>query len=304
LANQTAALRIARRATPSGTTIYDFGIETPGSVEAGRRLAEICLAGLAKVDVVRGDAAVWSRDWVRVETDQPVAACLASQYAGWEIRGEGYFAMGSGPMRAAAGREPLFEVIGHQEKAGVCVGVLESNQLPPEDVCRELAAKCGISPDRLTLLVAPTRSVAGTFQITARSVETALHKLHELKFDLSRVIRGWGMAPLPLLADDDLTALGRTNDAILYGGHAFLSVRGDDASLREIGPKIPSNASPDHGRPFADIFARYHHDFYRVDPHLFSPARITLENLDTGRTFEFGQFAPAVLRESFASGKS
>jgi methenyltetrahydromethanopterin cyclohydrolase len=303
LAAQAAELGIAQKSSSSGTTVFDFGVNVTGSREAGLRLAEICLAGLATVELVVGEAAIWPGDAVRIETDEPVAACLASQYAGWEIRGEDYFAMGSGPMRAATGREPLFDAIGLRENPGVCVGVLESGRLPPDTVCLEIAAKCGIAADQLTLLVAPTRSIAGTLQIAARSVETALHKLHELKFDVNRVVRGWGTAPLPPTVDEDLAAIGRTNDAILYGGQAVLFVRGDDASLREIGPRVPSSASPDYGRPFAEIFARYDHDFYRVDPLLFSPAQIAFENLDTGNKFQFGQFAPDVLRESFSSGR-
>jgi methenyltetrahydromethanopterin cyclohydrolase len=149
------------------------------------------------------------------------------------------------------------------------------------------------------LLLAPTASLAGSVQVVARSVETALHKLFELGFDLSRVESGYGTAPLPPASADDLVAIGRTNDAILYGGEVTLFVRGDDASLESVGPKVPSGASSDHGQPFAAIFERYHRDFYKIDPHLFSPARITLSNLDTGRTFSFGRTVPRVIHESF-----
>jgi methenyltetrahydromethanopterin cyclohydrolase len=292
-------LAIAVRTLGCGTRVIDCGVEAPGSIETGVRLAEVCTAGLA---IVRTDSArPDGRGGLAIEitTDRPIAACMAAQYAGWEIRGDDYFAMGSGPMRAAAGREGLFDVIGHRERPPVCVGVLESGRLPPEAVCVELAAKCGVGPERLTLLVARTASPAGTIEIVARSVETALHKLHELGFDLSRIERGRGTAPLPPLADDDLVAIGRTNDAILYGGHVTLDVRGDDASLERIGPQVPSDASPDHGRPFAEIFARYDHDFYRVDRALFSPAVVELRNVDTGRALQYGRFEPEVLAESF-----
>jgi methenyltetrahydromethanopterin cyclohydrolase len=136
-------------------------------------------------------------------------------------------------------------------------------------------------------------------QIVARSVETALHKLVELGFDVGRVASGFGTAPLPPVAADDIVAIGRTNDAILYGGEVTLWVRGDDASLETIGPRVPSGASPDHGQPFAAIFERYHHDFYQIDPHLFSPATVTFVNLDTGHSFSFGHTLPRVIHESF-----
>jgi methenyltetrahydromethanopterin cyclohydrolase len=292
------SLRVASSITPGGTVVFDFGVSAPGGLEAGRRLAEVCLAGLADVQFGRADAALGGGLAVEVVTDHPVAACMASQYAGWEIKSGGYFAMGSGPMRAAARREPLFDKIGYHETAPHCVGVLESSKLPPDAVCLEIAEKCGVGPQNLKLLVARTRSLAGTVQIVARSVETALHKLHELGFDITRVQSAHGTAPLPPPAKDDLAAIGRTNDAILYGGKVMLFVRGDDASIEAIGPQAPSCASRDHGRPFAEVFAGYNHDFYRVDPLLFSPAAVTFCNLDSGRSFLYGRVEPDVLRQS------
>jgi methenyltetrahydromethanopterin cyclohydrolase len=151
------------------------------------------------------------------------------------------------------------------------------------------------------LLVAPTASLAGGLQIVARSVETALHKLHTLDFDLSRVVSAYGVAPMPPIAKDDLGAIGRTNDAILYGAKVILWVEGDDDSLLEVGPRVPSSASHDHGEPFATIFARYNHDFYAVDPHLFSPAEVVFHNVETGRVHGFGATDEAVLARSFGS---
>jgi methenyltetrahydromethanopterin cyclohydrolase len=281
------------------TPVIDCGVQAHGGLEAGRRLAEICLAGLGQVELGAGPADLWQGPWVTVRTDHPVAACLASQYAGWAIGGKDYFAMGSGPMRAAYGKEELFGDIGLRETPNVAVGVLEASALPPQEVAAEIATKCGVAVEALTLLVAPTNSLAGCVQIAARSVETALHKLHELKFDLTRIVSGWGTAPLPPVAKNALAGIGRTNDAILYGAHAVLYVRGDDESLADVGAKLPSSSSADHGRPFADIFKAYNHDFYQVDKLLFSPAVITLNNIGTGRVHRFGRFEPEVLKQSF-----
>jgi methenyltetrahydromethanopterin cyclohydrolase len=292
-------LGVAVSALPCGTRLIDCGVTAPGSVEAGRRLAHICLSGLGDVFISGASQLPSTTREVSVATKAPIAACMASQYAGWAIKAEKYFAMGSGPMRAAACREEIFQDIGNCERPDVCVGVLETGKIPPDGVCVDLAEKCGIEPDKLTLLVAPTASTAGTVQIVARSVETALHKLHVLGFDLLRVVSGFGKAPLPPVANDDISAIGRTNDAILYGGHVMLSVRGDDESIREIGPRVPSNSSPDYGRPFSEIFARYDNDFYKIDPLLFSPGSVVFVNVDTGQRFEFGRLAPDVLAESF-----
>jgi methenyltetrahydromethanopterin cyclohydrolase len=283
----------------SGAMILDCGIHHPGGIGAGIAVAEVCLAGLGQVTLVSSRLDVWPGPAVQVCTDRPVAACMASQYAGWQIAAEKFFAMGSGPMRAARGREDLFSHIGFREHADEVVGVLETGKLPPASVCVRIAEECGVDADRMTLLVAPTASLAGSIQVVARTVETCLHKMHELGFDLSCVANGYGVAPLPPVAADDLTGIGRTNDAVLYGGEVTLWLRGDDRQLKQLGPKIPSNASPDFGAPFGEIFKRYDCDFYRIDPLLFSPARVTLVNLDSGRMHRFGDVVPNVLQQSF-----
>lgn len=300
MAADAASLGIAVSALPCGTRVIDCGVKAPGSIEAGLRLAEVCLSGRGTAEIDADNPASGGLRTVRVCTTEPVAACMASQYAGWELKGEKFFAMGSGPMRAAACREELFQHIGYCEKSSVCVGVLETGKLPPETICCDIAEKCAVPPNCLTLLAARTASAAGTLQIVARSVETALHKMHVLGLDLTRVVEGRGSAPMPPVAADDMSAIGWTNDAILYGAIVDLTMRGDDESLRSIGPRVPSSSSDDFGRPFAEIFAGYDHDFYRIDPMLFSPAVVRLHNVDSGNVFCFGQTAPDVLAQSFA----
>ncbi|HEY1602216.1 MAG TPA: methenyltetrahydromethanopterin cyclohydrolase [Pirellulales bacterium] len=281
-------------------TVIDAGIQSRGGLEAGLAVADVCMAGLGRIGI-EPTSSVWPGPAISVATDHPIAACMASQYAGWQIAEGNFFAMGSGPMRAAAGKEELFARLGHRETTLDAVGVLETRKMPSPEVIAYLAAACQVSPDRLTLLVAPTASQAGGLQIVARSIETALHKLHEIGFDLTRIESGFGVAPLPPVAVDDLAAIGRTNDSILYGAEVTLWVRGSDEDLIAIGPRIPSNSSEDHGQPFRAIFERYERDFYRVDRHLFSPAVVTLINLDSGRTHRFGTLLPEVIQQSFTT---
>ncbi len=281
--------------------VVDFGIRVPGSLGAGVVLAEICTAGLATVRIENGVPEVWRGPAISLHTDQPVAACLAAQYAGWKLTHEDFFAMGSGPMRACCGAEALYDQIGLRESPNLAVGVLETRQFPSPFLCRSIATDCDVEHRKLTLLVAPTASLAGTVQIVARTVETALHKMHELGFDVNQTISGWGTAPLPPVAADDLVAIGRTNDAVLYGGQVQLWVRGDDDELAELIPRVPSMASDDHGRPFAEIYQACGSDFYQIDPQLFSPAWIRVNNLNSGRSFEAGQILPDVIRRSFES---
>jgi methenyltetrahydromethanopterin cyclohydrolase len=299
LASSAASLRLEVHTLASGMRVLDCGIQAEGGIQAGLGLARVCLAGLAEVTLAPGEVAGIGCPMVQVATDWPIAACMASQYAGWQIAVGKFFAMGSGPMRAAAGREELFDKIGYREKAEVAIGVLETRKLPTDEVASFISERAQVPTAKITLLVAPAASQAGTLQVVARSVETALHKLGELGFDLAQVVSGYGTAPLPPVAKDEIQAIGRTNDAILYGGRVTLWVRADDAALAEIGPKVPSCSSSDHGAPFAQIFERYERDFYKIDPHLFSPAEIVFCNLNSGRLHRFGRIEPEVLRRSF-----
>ena len=294
-----SSLRIAAQQAPNGARLLDCGIQSPGGLQAGLGLARVCLAGLGDVALAPGDVAGVPCVQVTVATDQPVTACMACQYAGWQISVDKFFAMGSGPMRAAYGKEELFDKIPGREQAPLAVGVLESRKLPDDEVLEYLCERLNLPASKLTLLAAPASSLAGNLQVVARSLETALHKLYELHFDLGQVISGFGSAPLPPVAADDLQAIGRTNDAILYGGRVVVWVRADDEQLAEIGPKVPSSASADHGAPFSAIFERYNRDFYKIDPMLFSPAEIVFHNLQSGKSHVFGRIESAVLQRSF-----
>ncbi len=177
--------------------------------------------------------------------------------------------------------------------------MLETHQYPTPEVIAAIVAKLPEDTEHLTLLVAPTTSLVGTLQVVARSVETALHKLHELHFDVRQVVSGWGVAPLPPVARNTIEAIGRTNDAILYGAEVVLWVHSDDDLLTSIGPQVPACASRDYGLPFAELFRRYNGDFYQIDPLLFAPAVVEFRNLRTGRCHRYGQFSPDLLIRSF-----
>jgi methenyltetrahydromethanopterin cyclohydrolase len=315
LLERADSLGITAARAECGATIVDCGVSAPGGEAAGVGIAEIAMAGLGRARVEPAGGS-WTIPTVAVESDSPVASCLASQYAGWKVQEGRYFAMTSGPIRAAIGREDLFDRLARtrlgdlRERPAVAVALLESAKLPPDSVCRRLADEAGVDPAGLTLLVARTASPAGTLQVVARSLETALHKLDTLGFDLGLIVRGRARAPLPPipLPANDLEAIGRTNDSILYGGEVVLEIAGDEASVAEIGPLAVSGVSPAHGAPFRTLFEQAGGDFYAIDPALFAPAVLEIHLGDGGRRLRFGRLAEDVLARSFgvavASGDS
>lgn len=303
LIGNASALRIGVEKTADGCTLVDAGIDCRGGIEAGLRIAEICMGGLGRVHLsANGSFGQWP--WsISVHAADPVLACLGSQLAGWQLTvGSGqqtFYALGSGPGRAVARKEALFEEIGYDDAADSACLVLEVDQRPPAALIEKVARDCSMEPSGVTLILTPTKSLAGTIQIVARVLEVALHKLHELHFPLDRVVDGMGAAPLPPPADSFVAAMGRTNDAIIYGGTVHLFVTGPDGDAEKLAKDLPSAGSRDYGRPFAEVFKSYKGDFYAMDRLLFSPARVTVTALDSGRSFHGGSLDEALIDKSF-----
>lgn len=302
LAQQRAEqLRLNQVLHDCGAHVLDFGVDAAGGLEAGLHMAAICMAGRANIQLCSGDRSVWPGPWVQVATDHPLEACMLSQYAGWPVKHEKFFAMGSGSMRLCRGREQLLQDLVASDRTGPAVGTLECDVLPSDEVLEMMATECGLPTTELYIAVAPTRSVAGGVQVVARSVETCLHKLHELGFDLSAIRSAHGVAPVPPPTPDFGLGIGRTNDAILYGGQVTLWVEADDDQITAIGEKLPSSASADYGRPFAETFKKCGYDFYKIDPGLFSPAEITVLNMRSGNSWRLGGLRGDLLAQSFAT---
>ena len=299
MADQPDLLRVRTFRLPSGARVIDAGVEADGGIEAGIALAEICMGGLGNVSCAPLQIGSQSHAGLIVWTDHPAVACMASQYAGWAISVGKFFAMGSGPLRAHARVEgELFEKLGYEEQAEEGVLVLETRALPNDEVAAWVAEKARLQPLQLTFVVAPTASIAGGVQISARIIETGLHKMETLGFDVRRVVSAVGTAPLPPVGKNDLRAIGRTNDCILYGGQARYTIKASDAELEKLAEQVPASASRDYGTPFYEIFQRYGGDFYKIDPLLFSPAEVWLTSTETGRTFHAGRLNPEVLEAS------
>ena len=297
---QADSLQIGVIKHESGCTIVDAGIQQVGSAEAGRLIAEICMGGLGQASLVTdGRFSNWP-DAIYVKSEEPVLACLASQYAGWALSHEKFFSLGSGPARALAQREDLFKELNYQDEATSTCLVLETDKIPPIQVIEKIVRDTKVAAENLTIILTPTTSIAGATQIAGRVLEVALHKAHTLHFPLENIVSGSGVAVLPPVSSDFITAMGRTNDAILFGGSVDLQVKGDDTAAAALALNLPSSASKDYGKPFAQVFKSYNMDFYQIDPMLFSPAKVTVTNVDTGNVFEGGQLNVELIALSFS----
>ena len=283
----------------NGATIVDAGIKHEGGLEAGRLIAEICMGGLGHVNIQSSTTFPHWPWMLSVHSNNPILSCLGSQYAGWSLAHDKFFSLASGPGRAIACREDLLNDLGYKDQANAACLVLESDNAPPVEVIEKVSRDTGVAAENLTFILTPTRSLAGTVQIVARVLEVAMHKIHTLHFPLGHVVDGMGSAPLPPPAPDFLIGMGRTNDAILFGGHAHLFVKGSDDAAAKLAKELPSSSSRHYGRPFAEVFKAVNMDFYKIDPMLFSPAAVTVTALESGNTFTGGKLDAALIDQSF-----
>lgn len=303
-------LRLDVQKLQNGCTIIDAGINTPGGLEAGRIITEICMGGMGTVSISQS---AYTNHWpltVNVHSTNPVLACLGSQYAGWSMSHEKYYALGSGPARAMATKEKegqtvpveeLYKELDYQDSADSTVLIIENDKIPPLEIVEKVANACGLPNDKLTIIMTPTSSLAGGVQVVGRVLEVAMHKAHELHFPLENIIDGSGSAPVCPPHPDFVQAMGRTNDAILFAGQVHLFVKGNDDDAEKLAKELPSSTSKDYGKPFAEIFKAYKYDFFKVDGMLFSPASVIVTAVESGKSFRAGKLDNALLDQSFGA---
>jgi len=294
----------------NGCTIIDAGINALGGLEAGRIITEICLGGMGTVSISQS---TYTDNWpltINVHTSNPVLACLGSQYAGWSLSHEKYYALGSGPARAMATKtkegktvavEALYQELAYRDENDKTVLVIENDKIPPVEIIEKIAAACQVSFENLSIIVTPTSSIAGCVQVVGRVLEVAMHKAHELHFPLENIIDGSGSAPLCPPHPDFVQAMGRTNDAILFAGQVQLFVKGSDEDAEKLATALPSSTSKDYGKPFAKVFKEAKYDFFKIDAMLFSPASVIVTAVESGNTFRAGKLDNDLLNESFGA---
>ena len=285
---------------PLGCKIVDAGVKTVGSIEAGLQISEICLGGLGKVNLIPSEKYKNSSYFLSVFASKPVLACLGSQYAGWSLSSQNFFSLGSGPVRSIAQKEEIFKELNYTDKSNKTSIILEVDQFPPAEIVKKISEDTKIKSNEITFILTPTTSIAGNIQVVARVLEVAIHKIHELKFPLEKIVHGIGHAPLPPLARNFVSGMGRTNDSIIYGGIVQLFMKGSDVELKKLAKDLPSQNSKDYGKPFEAIFEKYKRDFYKIDGLLFSPAKVIINSLESGKSYSYGKVNKKLIELSFS----
>ncbi len=275
-------------------TVLDFGVEFDGGIEAGLLLTEIQTAGLATPG--RGLAEIGGVPLPHVElsTDQPALSLLCSQKASWELTTADFEGLGSGPARALVAEEEEFRRVGYTDAFDLTALAVESDELPTAAAAEQVADLAEVEPSGVFMLAFSTASLVGSVTNAARAAELATFRLAELGYDPLDIVSATGRAPVAPVAPDEGEAIGRTNDAVAYGGTAHLVVREAFDRFDE----VASTAGEEYGRPFVEVFDDLEWSFEDVPAELFAPAKVTVDVLGGG-TYVYGETDEDLLVESF-----
>ncbi len=297
-------LKVIPSTLTNGTTVIDCGVNAKGSIKGGELFTKVCLGGISDVGIsIPGDLSdVMAMPAVKVKTDFPALSTLGSQKAGWKIDVDGYYAIGSGPGQAHKFKDnEIYQMTNYVENSDVAVITLEADSLPNEKVAQYIANECGVSCDNLVILVAPTSSLVGSIQISGRALETGIYKMHEiLDFDVTKITYAAGITPITPVDPDSLKAMGKTNDAIIFGGRAYYYIEPDEnESLEELAANLPSSASDKYGQSFIELFEQANRDFYKMPNDIFAPAQVIVNDMVTGQMYHTGFIDLERLKKSF-----
>ena len=297
------ALGVIPSRLANGTTVVDMGVEAKGGWRAAELYTLASLGGLGIVSYESYDVASRMLTAVRVMIDHPIEACVASQIAGWrlEVPGLQHAAILAGPGRALNRENPdhYFDWIDYRDDHHEAVVAIQTSEPITVATADLIASSCRVDPSDLYVLFAPHRSLVTAVQVAARIVEQALHRLAEEGLDLRGLRHAHGFGVVPPLVDDDLKAMGRINDSLLYGGVANVSVEATDDQCAKIVRRVVSMAAEDYGQPFIEIYEEAGCDFYEIPIELHSPAELHLTNVTSGRTFSAGRINQELLLTSF-----
>lgn len=295
---EAEALRVGVFTLGNRTTVVDMGVNCAGGFKAAEYFTLAGMGGLGSVRYEAFDLDGFILPAVRVYVWMPAVACLSSHVAGWSVKSGEWNPIVAGPARSIRGVDVFSRAMAYKDPSDVGVVTLQMPRLPDEDLAEAIAEGAGISPRRLYILVAKTASIVGSVQVPARSVEQIMPKLFDLGFDVTKVTAGMGVAPIAPLCEDELKAMGRVNDCILYGVETHVWADCEDAEIERILDDAVLCTKDRYGTPFEEIFREYGYDFFKIPRELDSPARIVVSNVRTGRVFKAGVINKDLLKRS------
>lgn len=289
--------------TIKGVNVIDCGVVESGSWKSAKIMTEVLYGGLNEVSFetfpIPIDEVYYNA--VHVQSDYVVLQQAGCNISGWELKPGKFAPVLAGPGRLVSRKENdwFTSYSDYKDASHEAVLTIEMGTMPSEEQIEELVEAVGIEAKDIYILVAASGSLACSTQVAARIIEQSLHRLHEEHFNLDYIIEAHGFCVIPPVIKDDLIAMGRLNDVLIYGGQATFTVDCEDEEIECLIDKITSDKCSVYGTMFKEIYEQNGCDFYQVPMEMYSPAKVVIVNQRTGRTFKAGRINTEVLSKSF-----
>ena len=287
-----------------GSTVIDLGQNYRGSWEAARIMAEILFGGIGGVDYTTFPEKIGDIYYpaVDVRVDHSILSLAGCDISGWELSPGDFAPILAGPGRTLGRKEEdwLEKYSDYEDKHHEAIITIESKDPINEKWAEKLRKACSVEAEDLYILVAPSSSLACSVQVASRILEQTLHRMVEEDFNLDSIIQAEGICVIPPCIDNELIAMGRLNDVLIYGGQSIFTVDWEDEKIENVINKITSDKSSVYGRPFKEIFNEAGRDFYQVPMEIYSPAKVVIVNTRSGKIHKAGKFNLEILEQSFS----
>ncbi len=286
-----------------GATVIDCGINKDGGWEVAKLFTKILFGGTNEIEYGVFSDKINDINYrsVIVSSDFPVLQQAGCNISGWELK-KGHFApILAGPGRTVA-RKPndwFAKYSDYEDSHCEAVITVESSSIISSQEVKDLIQATGVLAKDLYILVAPSGSTVCSVQVAARILEQSLHRLCDEGFNLGAIIEAHGYAVVPPVVKDDLLAMGRLNDVLIYGGQATYTVDCEDSEIEKVISIVPSFNSTEYGRIFKDIYEENGCNFFNIDMRTYSPAKLVMINQRTGNVFSSGEINIELLAKSF-----
>jgi methenyltetrahydromethanopterin cyclohydrolase len=282
-------------------TVIDCGIKSPGSIGAGIILASISLGGLGKISVVPAIIDEYYIHFSQAYINRPSIACLGSQKPAWKLKIEGYNGTAYGPARAISQKpKAIYTAIDYSDDSETAIINIESMALPGEKEIDAIAKQCNTDPECVVALVAPANSIASSVVNSTRTVEWAMNRLFQLGYNINDIITASSATPIAPIRSDEHEFLGSSFDSISYYGMAQIYAKCHDDRFKE----ATSISSKSYGKGFMTLVKESQGDLSKVDPAMFSPARLIVNGVQDGTLQGYGKLNAAMLMASYGLKKA
>lgn len=278
--------------------IIDCGVNTRGSVEAGRRITEISHGGMASARIEMVNVAghmlpkLWVDSWLPKLSAYGLQVSVPLSEIDPAIRISGPILARFAHNRLHARRKDLLA-------AAWGIAVVESETLPTVEVAEALAELSGLPADHLLLLVVPTTSVAGVTQVAGRINESVVFTMEEsLGIDCSCVSQILGSVPIALSSSIGASSIVTPDDFIHYMGRICLTVDCSlDVDLANLASQLTFRSTPIYGTLFSELLASAGGVFEAIPGliDLNKVAQVTVIDQRSGAAFSAGECDESIL---------